>query len=99
MSIKTAILCTVFAAGASLSMGASARVYVDVDVAPPAPQEEVIPEPRVGFVWAPGYWNWEGHRHVWVGGHYIHERAGHHWVPAGWEERHGKYHFNEGHWD
>ena len=39
---------------------ASAQVGVDITVAPPAPRVEVVPPPRVGFVWAPGYWEWRG---------------------------------------
>ena len=100
MSIKTAMFCAALGLGAGLlpSVG-SARVYVDVDVAPPAPRVEVIPEARVGYVWAPGYWDWEGHRHVWVNGHYIRERHGHHWVADSWE-RHGEHWRRvEGHWD
>ena len=100
MSIKTAMFCIALGAGVGLlpSVG-SARVYVDVDVAPPAPRVEVIPEARVGYVWAPGYWDWDGHRHVWVNGHYIHERHGHHWVADRWE-RHGEHWRRvEGHWD
>ena len=101
MSIKTAVLCAALGVGAMAAPWASARVYVDVDVAPPAPQVEVVPAPRVGFVWAPGYWNWDEHHHhhVWVAGRWMHERPGHHWVPERWEERHGRWHFEEGHWD
>jgi len=39
---------------------------VDVDVAPPPPRVVEYPAPRAGFVWAPGYWNWNGHEHVWA---------------------------------
>ena len=49
-------------------MMASARVYIDVDIAPPPVRVEVVPVARVGYVWAPGYWYWSGHQHVWVGG-------------------------------
>ena len=34
---------------------ASAGVAIDIDVAPPPVRVEAVPEPRVGFVWAPGY--------------------------------------------
>lgn len=100
MSIKTAVLCVALGVGAGLvpSIG-SARAYVDIDVAPPAPREEVVPGPRRGYEWAPGYWNYRGHHHVWVRGHWVHARHGHHWVPAHWEERHGRWHFEAGHWD
>jgi YXWGXW repeat-containing protein len=100
MSIKTAVLCVALGIGAGLapSIG-SARTYVDIDVAPPPPREEVMPGPRRGYEWAPGYWNYHGRHHVWVRGHWVHARRGHHWVPAHWEERHGRWHFEAGHWD
>jgi hypothetical protein len=100
MSIRNATLCLAFGIGAVVApMVASARVFVDVDVAPPAPQEEVIPAPRVGFVWAPGYWDYQGSRHNWVGGHYIAEHPGHHWVADRWDQRGSKWHHEAGHWD
>jgi len=100
MSIRTAVLCVALGIGAATApILGSARVFVDVDLAPPAPQVEVVPEARAGYVWAPGYWNWSGHEHVWVAGRYIKERSGHHWVAERWEQRGSKWHFNEGHWD
>jgi hypothetical protein len=100
MSIKTALLCAALGLGASMAPGiSSARTFVDIDVAPPAPRVEVVPVARPGFIWAPGYWNWEGHRHVWVGGRWEHDHPGHHWVGESWEQRNGKYHFEKGHWD
>ena len=35
---------------------ASAGVAIDIDIAPPPVRVETVPPPRVGFVWAPGYW-------------------------------------------
>ena len=100
MSIKTALFCAVLGVTAiAAPLTSQARVYVDVDIAPPAPQVEVIPAARVGYVWAPGYWNWQGHRHVWVRGHYIRGHHGHHWVADSWEDRNGRYHYSRGHWD
>jgi hypothetical protein len=100
MSIKTAILCAAMGIGAiALPAASEARVYVDVDIAPPPPRVEVIPHARVGYVWAPGYWRYAGHRHVWVRGHYIRERHGHHWVADSWEDRNGRWHYSRGHWD
>jgi hypothetical protein len=100
MSIRTALLCAGLALGASLAPAlASARTYVDIDIAPPAPREEVIPAARVGYVWAPGYWSWRHHDHVWVSGHYIHEHHGHHWVADRWGDYHGRYRYEPGHWD
>ena len=100
MSIKTAILCAAMGIGAiALPSASEARVYVDVDIAPPAPRVEVIPRARVGYVWAPGYWRYAGHRHVWVRGHYIREHRGHHWVADSCEDRNGRWHYSRGHWD
>jgi hypothetical protein len=62
----------------------SAAVNIDIDVAPPAPRVEEVPGPRPGWVWAPGYWQWEGHQH---------------WVPDAWVGNGPHYHFVRGHWD
>jgi len=100
MSLKTAALSVAIGLGAIvLPTVGSARVYLDVDIAPPAPRVEVVPAARVGYVWAPGYWNYEGRRHVWVKGHYIREHRGHHWVADSWEQRGNRWHRVEGHWD
>jgi hypothetical protein len=77
---------------------ASAGVVVDVDVAPPPVRVETVPAPRVGYVWAPGYWEWRGHEHVWVEGRWMGERRGYHWVPDRWEPHGSRYHYEPGHW-
>jgi hypothetical protein len=74
-------------------------VVVDVDVAPPAPQVEVVPGPRAGYAWAPGYWDWHGHNHVWVRGHWIRERPGYHWVADRWDQAGPHWHHVAGHWE
>ena len=71
---------------------------VGIVVAPPPPRVVVVPEARVGYVWAPGYWRWNGHEHVWIEGGWLPERRGEHWVPDRWEERGGRWQFEEGHW-
>jgi hypothetical protein len=100
MTIKSAMLCVALGLGAGLlpSIG-SARGYVEIDVAPPPPREEFIPEARIGYVWAPGYWEWNGRRHVWISGHYIREYRGHRWVADHWDERHGRWYHERGHWE
>jgi hypothetical protein len=79
---------------------ASSALALDIiiDVAPPPVKVEVIQQ-RPGFIWAPGYWRWDGHTHVWVGGHLEKDRPGHHWIKAEWVEEHGRHRFVEGHWD
>ena len=36
------------------------HAVVEVNVRPPAPRVVVVPAPRVGYAWAPGYWRWNG---------------------------------------
>lgn len=76
----------------------AAYAVVDVDVRPPPDRVVVVPAPRRGYAWAPGYWRWDGHTHVWTEGRWVRERRGYHWVPAHWEENRGRWHFEDGHW-
>lgn len=100
MSIRARIVVAALALGAiAVPVASEARVYLDVEVAPPPPRVEVVPAPRVGYVWAPGYWNWNGRRHVWVGGSWQRERRGYHWAPHNWVQRDGRWHFDRGHWE
>ena len=86
-------------AAAVYAGSALAIPLLEIEIAPPAPRVEVIPPARPGFIWAPGYWRWDGHAHVWVGGHLERDRPGHHWQPAHWEEHGGHHRFVEGRWD
>jgi hypothetical protein len=100
MNVKKAMFASLFAAGIVAAPSAAfARVYLDVDVAPPAPVVETVPAPRAGYVWAPGYYNYDGHHYGWQKGHWEHERHGQHWVQDRWVEHEGKYHHERGHWD
>ncbi|TAN06329.1 MAG: hypothetical protein EPN38_08730 [Rhodanobacteraceae bacterium] len=75
--------------------GAQVSIGITVGTPPPPVRYEVVPPPRPGYVWAPGYWTWSGARYVWVGGiwHrarpgyvYYHPRwarDGNHWVMRG----------------
>jgi hypothetical protein len=95
------VLCTI----AMLSTPAFARVnvHIGVDTPPPPARVEVAPEPRPGYVWAPGYWAWDGGRHAWREGRWIGERRGYHWVPDRWTEYRGprgpRWHYDAGHWE
>ncbi|MGV8920235.1 MAG: hypothetical protein ACOH2R_20965 [Pseudomonas sp.] len=74
--------------------------YVEVIAPQPPPQRVVEVEPayRPGFVWAHGYWRWDGARYVAVGGHWEPERRGYHYVHAQWERRGDGWHWREGGW-
>ena len=67
-------LCVV-ASGISAS-AVAAGAGMESDVAPPAPREERAPAPRDGYIWAPGYWDWNGHAYSWVSGRYLYEHRG-----------------------
>jgi hypothetical protein len=90
------------AVAAALFLGAMSpahsQVGIEIQVAPPAPRVLVVPPPRPGFVWAPGYWRWDGYHHVWMEGRWLPERRGFHWVPEAWVPHHGHYRFVPGHW-
>jgi hypothetical protein len=85
------------AAFAAIPFPAAAAV-VYLDVAPPPPRHEVIPAPRHGFAWEPGYWDWRHGRYVWVAGHWIRERRGMYWHPSHWEYRNGRWVLERGGW-
>jgi hypothetical protein len=97
---KALLLGAMMAAGAvAVPPIATAGIVVDIDTAPPPVRVETVPGPRVGYVWAPGFWEWRGHEHIWVPGHYLRERRGYHWVPDRWEPRGPRWHHEHGHWE
>ena len=98
MSMQTRIVIAALALGAiAVPVVSEARTIV-VEVAPPPARVEVVPAPRKGYVWAPGYWDWRGHKHVWRNGYWVRERHGYHYKPYNWAQRDGRWHFEEGGW-
>lgn len=92
-------------AAAVLSLGAlavpgvaQAGVVISIDVAPPPPRVEVVPPPRVGYVWAPGHWEWVGGRHAWIEGAWLPARPGYVYHGPEWRQRHGHWVYYEGRW-
>jgi len=99
MSIRTVLLTVALGIGAGMlpNLG-GASTAVQVEVAPPPPRAEAVPEARAGYVWVPGYWGWSGSKHEWVNGQFVAERRGHHWVMAKWEHRGPHWYFEDGRW-
>jgi hypothetical protein len=96
--MQTRIVIAALALGAiAVPVVSEARTIV-VEVAPPPARVEVVPAPRKGYVWAPGYWDWRGHKHVWRNGYWVRERHGYHYKPYNWAQRDGRWHFEEGGW-
>jgi hypothetical protein len=75
---------------------AHAQIYVQFE--PPAPRHEVVPSPRVGYVWAPGHWAWRNGDWRWIPGHYVREKRGYYWHPGHWVERDGRWAFVQPGW-
>jgi hypothetical protein len=78
---------------------AQARGYVGIDVrlAPPPPRYERIVV-RPGYVWTPGYWRWNGRRHVWVAGYAVPVRRGYVYAPPRWYRHGPHWRFRAGYW-
>ena len=75
--------------------------YVEEVIAPQPPPERVVevePAPRPGYIWARGYWHWNGQRFVPVHGHWETERPGYHYVHPHWESAGDGWHWRAGVW-
>jgi hypothetical protein len=98
--IRRSFLAAFAASLAAVATSAFSKVNVDLNLAigPPPPVVEVVPPPRVGMVWVPGYWEWDGRRHAWRKGRWMRERRGMRWEPAHWVEHDGRWRFVPGHW-
>lgn len=98
--IKKILLGTMVAASLGIASAPAVEARdIYVQVAPPAPRVEVVPAPRKGYLWTPGYWDYRGNRHVWVNGSYVRERRGYHYAAPGWHERDGRWVLNRGSWN
>jgi hypothetical protein len=79
--------------------GAPSSGQVVVAQPPPAPQVEVVPvAPGPDYVWAPGYWSWNG-GWIWVGGAWtLRPRPYAVWVGPRWVHYGRGYRWERGHW-
>lgn len=93
-----AVIAVSAAAFAPLQASAQINVNIIVPTAPPPVLIETAPSPRVGYVWAPGYWSWNGNRHVWSEGRWEQARAGHYYERPEWHRDGDKWRFREGGW-
>lgn len=74
-------------------------IGIDLGAPPPPPRVQVVPVTPAGYIWAPGYWAWDGYRYVWVEGSWVAERPGFAYIPGGWERRGERWHFEPGRWE
>lgn len=97
--MKKVLLAAMIAASlGSFATPAAAAVNVVVEIAPPPLRAERVPSPRRGYVWVPGHWDWNGHRHVWVKGVWFAARPGYRYAHPTWVERDGRWHLERGRW-
>ena len=84
----------------SAALPAAAWTHVDLYLngAPPPARYEVLPAPRVGYLWAPGHWGWRGHHHVWIAGHWVRHRPGSYYEPARWANYDGRWGYHAPYW-
>lgn len=97
---------TLLAAVVAVTLGsagapASAQVGVSINVGPPAERYEVVPAPRRGYDWRPGYWNWSPNRqrHHWVAGSWVRSRPGYVYAQPAWVENGGRWQQQRGTWN
>lgn len=81
----------------SVAVTSSAAVVIVRD-APPAERAERAPQPRRGYLWVPGHWDWKYDNHVWTRGHWLKARAGYVYQAPAWEQRDGRWHMSHGAW-
>ncbi len=89
MQRKTVLAAAFTAALLAFGAGAQAQTYTTstITVAPPAPRTEVVPAARPGWVWAPGYYEYNGGQYAWTSGHWMRERAGYEYREPRWVQR------------
>ncbi|HTB68513.1 MAG TPA: DUF4124 domain-containing protein [Steroidobacteraceae bacterium] len=82
----------------------SSEPTADLDVQasvspPPLPDNEQPPCPDDGYLWTPGYWNWNAAGYDWIPGTWVQPpRLGVLWTPGYWEFVNAVYVFHHGYW-
>jgi len=103
MRMKNRLFALLIVMSSALPAVAEARtdVSIGVNIGPPAAPTVVapaLPAPQPGYVWAPGYWAWDGYRYVWAEGRWMAPRPGYVWVGPSWVRRGPRWYFVEGRW-
>ncbi len=79
---------------------AMAQVSINIILgdAPPPLRYEAVPSPRNGYLWAPGYWNWNGNQHVWSRGHWERNRVDYRYDQPQWRQESDGWRLDRGGW-
>ena len=65
---------------------------------PRGARHEAVPGARRGYDWVPGYWDWNGRRHVWVSGHWERDRPGYAYQRPEWRRDAKGWYLERGGW-
>jgi hypothetical protein len=102
-ALSRAIFSAAMIAAVSTPLPIQAAMSFDVQLnfAPPPVQYEPVPNPRAGYLWSPGHWEWNGgaYKHVWIPGNWERARAGYAYQAPRWVERNGRWQFENRRWD
>ena len=97
-----AVTALIAALGGSVMLPNAALAQVNINInigeAPPPLRAELVPAPRNGYLWVPGFWNWDGSRHVWSGGHWERARASYTYVAPTWRQEGEGWRLDRGGW-
>ena len=99
--ILTAVAAAVISTAAFTPVAQAQHTRTEVIVvqkAPPPLRREAVPAARRGYEWVPGYWNWNGRRHVWVSGHWERDRPGYVYSRAEWKRDANGWYLDQGGW-
>jgi hypothetical protein len=98
-SLLIGLVAATSLAGLSLSTAANAEVSIYFSVPPPPVRVEVVPAPRHGYIWVPGYWDLYHDNHVWRKAHWEQERHGYYYAPSAWVHHGDRWELHRGHWN
>jgi hypothetical protein len=98
--VLVSMLCAAGLIGSvAIPLPAMADVDVSLNYGPPVAVVEVVPGPRQGYVWSPGYYNYVNEKHVWVRGESVRDRDGYEYRPNRWVERDGRWNLERSRWE
>lgn len=99
---RNVIIGAVLLASAAMYFPAAAQAQVGVNIiigtAPPPARYEVVPRPRHGYLWAPGYWDWNGRQYIWIQGHWERAYPGRIYQRPEWHHERNGWHLDRGGW-
>jgi hypothetical protein len=97
---RLSLLLLLLFSGLAMSSQAFAQVAISVRFGPPLLPVYAQPVcPGAGYLWAPGYWAWDGQDYYWVPGTWVlAPQVGFFWTPPYWGWEGGFFLFHAGYW-